>query len=277
MSELLDMEAVIQAAREGGEPHEVDPSKVNLLIVPDGAQIGYYDFRDRRPAPDRESGVYTVADVDSFVRHVEELGYAEVASVWIDPDTGKAVAVLNDHTAEGAGWSDWRVELTLKPTAEWIFWTARDGELLSQVAFAQHIEDGLLDIEEPPSADLLEIAQTFHATTDAAFRSSVRLQSGEQQFRYEEAIVAGAGNAGEMKIPSQILLNIAPFLGEEGVLLAARFRYRISGGKLSLGYKLDRPERVRLEAITKVADTLKARFPRTFLGKPREVAPPTPF
>lgn len=138
----------------------------------------------------------------------------------------------------------------------------------NQEGFAEHIEGGLEEIVTPDAADMLEIAQSFHAVSAATFRSQKRLASGEQQFQYDEELTATAGKTGNLTVPTTILLAVAPFIGEERYKLTARLRFRLSGGKLTLGYILDRPDAVVRDALEGVAERLAAEFPRVFVGEP---------
>lgn len=140
--------------------------------------------------------------------------------------------------------------------------------MMTQVEFAEHIEAGLEEIIEPEAASMLELAQNFHATTDATFRSSTRLQSGEQRLQYDEEVKASAGASGDMTVPTAFLLGLAPFVGEDPYKLAARLRFRVNGGRLTLGYVLDRPDRVRRDAIEQIAERLGVRFPNSYVGTP---------
>lgn len=61
-------------------------------------------------------------------------------------------------------------------------------------------------------------------------------------------------------------LALSPFIGEDRYAVIARLRYRLSGGRLTLGYKLDRPELVQRDALEKIAEALKEKFPLTYIG-----------
>lgn len=185
------------------------------------------------------------------------------------PDLRRVVAIINDHESAGApGWRDHRVELRLTHTPEWLYWTGQDGNAMAQTAFAEHVEGGLAEITEPDAAAMLEIAQTFHATSAATFRSATRLHSGEQRLQYDEEVRANAGAAGELEVPTELRLAVAPFIGEEPYAVKARLRYRVNAGNLRLSYHLDRPEAIVRDALEQIADRLADRFARTYMGDP---------
>lgn len=258
--------AVAQLARGAAVPKNLDPSKPQALVVPADARLELPDLSAWRAAPVRKTGVYRPATVDSLIAYVDWQNREDDTTVWVHPTSGLITAVIDDNGDE-PGYRQHRAVLNLTPTPEWVYWTARDGTMLSQEAFAEHVEGGLQQIEQPDAADVLELAQSFHATTSASFRSSIRLASGAQQLRYEEDVEASAGRSGELTVPTTIVLLLAPFLGEAEVQVVARFRFRVAGGKLTLGYKLEQPEKIVRDALEGIADKLGDTFPRVYLGE----------
>lgn len=262
-----DAAAVISVAQQAAVPNELDPDKPIGIVVPPGGQLLQPDLSAWRDHPSRKTGVYHPATVEAFGEYVSDKSDPEALTVWVHPTNGKVVAILDDHTPEDAGWREWRADLSLAFTAEWLYWTAQDRKMLSQVDFAEHIEGGLEEIAVPDGAELLEIAQTFQMTSGANFRSSIRLSTGQQQFQYDEDGQATAGLTGQLAVPTQILLVVAPFFGEHPSRINARLRFRLNSGKLTLGYMLDRPEVVVRDALERVAETLGEKFDHTYVGE----------
>lgn len=262
-----DTQAFIDAVRQTNTPQVLNPDQPQVLIVPAGAAAYEPDLSAWREAPTRRTGTYRPATVGAFTA-VATLYANDETTVWVHPTSGRVVAVFDDNAGEQPGWGQHRAELQLKTTPEWDYWLAQDGKLLGQEAFAEHIEGGLEEIVTPDAADVLEIAQSFHASHEATFRSQKRLVSGEVQFLYDEEIKATAGTAGQLTVPTTILLAIAPFIAEDRAKITARLRFRLSGGKLTLGYLLDRPDAVVRDALESVAERLAAEFLRTFVGEP---------
>lgn len=190
--------------------------------------------------------------------------------LYADVEARQIVAVLNDHDPEGPGWCDHRAALQLRHTPEWDHWASLDGKLVTQVDFAHHIERGLAEIENPEAAEMLELAQSFEASSSAQFRSATRLDSGERQFTYQETIQARAGQTGQLTIPETFTLGVAPFEGSPKYAVIARLRYRLREGTLTIGYELDRPEDVIRAAFSDVLTDVEAG---TDLHALRGVAP----
>lgn len=206
--------------------------------------------------PFAKRGASNVAATDSLIEYVNR-HRDEGTTLWAALAGGSAdiVAVLDDHElGEGsARHGAHRCTLTLLPTPDWTHWVKMDGRMMTQEQFAEHLEDGAEAIREPTAADMLEIAQTFHAKRDVNFRSHNRLASGEVQFLYDETIAAKVGQRGDVSVPETFTLGLIPFEGgADPYKVTARFRYRLVEGALSLGYRLIRADLVRKAAFTDV-------------------------
>jgi uncharacterized protein YfdQ (DUF2303 family) len=272
--------AVIAVTREAhaGELRPLDPKVSPLLsvTVPNGYTRETVDLREYLPAPDRAVGTVTTQTVQSFSAYVKRHDDTSASTVWVDADRGLLVAVLDDHIGTigdieaSPGWREHRATLALKPTDEWTHWTTWSGKLMDQEAFAEHVEDGETEIVKPEAAELKEIAMSMQGHTNAEWKSAKRLHDGSVQFIYSEDATATAGGKGELEIPQTFELLIRPFRGEEPVAMTARLRYRVKSGNLSIGYKLDRPNDVKSDAIDLITARLAEQFgaDRVFTGSP---------
>jgi uncharacterized protein YfdQ (DUF2303 family) len=214
------------------------------IITARGQEIHQIDLEKYDSVPARKRGTVTLSDADSFVTYVERHKTADGTTIWADIENARMTAVFNDHTdGADAGWGDNRAVLQLKHTPDWKHWLSRHGAYLNQNDFAEHIEDGVDAISAPSPAEMLEVAQTFHAKTGVNFESSKRL-SGEVEFTYAETTSAKAGEKGKLEVPQTFSLSLAPFDGGAQYPVDARFRFRLSGGNLTLGYRLIRADRV---------------------------------
>lgn len=263
-----EADAILEVAEKAAEIQVEKLTPGDIVAFRGDQNIKIEDLERFADEPRRARGSYTVATVESFVAYAKQHASKTTTTVWVHPNTGQVVAVFDDHDAESAGWRDHRAELTLEQTPAWKRWTRHDRRMLTQEDFAEHIEESIPDIHEPPAADLLEIAQTISMTTTAAFRSAKRLQDGRTQLTYSEDIEASAGTSGQMEIPKQFTLAIAPFIGEEPVPVTARLRTRLVQNKLSIGYLLDRPEELVRETIDRILARLRDEFARVYVGTP---------
>lgn len=261
-----EADSIIQAAKETAKPFPIT-SDVLGIVVPAGSSIQPVDPERYQPAPRRASGTYKPATVLAFLSYFSEHASDSGSTVWVHPTAGLIVGILNDHDPDdGPDWRDHKVVTQLETTPQWTHWLRLDGKMVDQITFAEHIEAALEDIVDPAAADVLELAQTFHARSNVSFRSSNRLASGETKIAYDETTIASAGATGELTIPPHLELSLSPFVGEAPYRVKARFRFRVNGGQLTLGYKLDRPDIIVRDALDTVARTLAEKLPRVYVG-----------
>jgi uncharacterized protein YfdQ (DUF2303 family) len=237
-----DAQTVAELARAGTEPHRIDPGSIYLVATADG-DVQQFDLTGDayRDTPRRKTGTTVVRDPDSFLAYWGK--HSDPGSeVYADRQALTITAVLNAHTADSARFGDHRVVLRLRHSDSFEAWAAASGKDMNQTRFAEFVEDHRTDIRTPPAADLLELAQTFQATTKVSFKSGSILKSGQRQLTYVEETDASAGRKGQLTIPDDFELGLAVFQGAtEADAVTARLRYRISGeGRLALLFILDR-------------------------------------
>lgn len=221
-------------------------------------QLDLDPYADR---PHRATGHAMLSDHESFSTYVLRFLTNSATTVWGNPKRGTVTAILNDHGDDGLpGWGDHQATLQLQQTDDWKHWTAQDGRMMPQSAFAEHLEEGADCVVEPSAADMLEIAQHFTAKNNVSFRSARRIDNGEVQLQYEENIQAKAGQKGTMTIPVVFTLGIAPFEGGSAYKMLARFRYRLVDGHLTLGYKLVRPDQIVLSAFGDITKEITSKL-----------------
>jgi len=288
---VVDAAGVSQVEIDPTDPATVAVVRTNELerwVEIDGEAHGY--------EPRRSAGKITVTDADSFAKAIEQrrLGpYTPV--IYSDERNLKLVAVLNDDQQDGddntvTGWRDYRIELDLAQTPEWESWKGLDRKMVAQLQFAEHIELNTDDVVEPSSAEMLEIAQNFQARRGGEFRSGLRLATGNVQFLdvvdNEATTTTAAGTS--VQVPELFTIALAPFYGagryatvegsdEPGewgparFSLQARLRWRITSGKLELGYHLVRPDDMVRTAYLAFVERVKELTELDVLAAP---APP---
>lgn len=260
----IDTQAIIDTARISTQPHLLALGEYHVLATPNGTQVFDLTGDQYRDKPRRKTGTATVRDAASFLAY-----YAKHASpsaeVYADRDRSTVTAILDAHNPQGAQpeWQAHRVTLQLRHSDAFKAWQGVSGSLMAQTTFAEFIEDHRADVQEPTAADLLELAQTFQATTKVSFKSSTMLKSGQRQLAYVEQIDATAGQRGEMAIPDNLQLAIAVYEGATVAdVVTARLRYRIDGeGRLRIGVILDQLADVVATAFEGVISEIAAGVP----------------
>lgn len=243
MTDIDNIQAVIDTARQAAAPQELQIGKVYTVGLPGGSTKTIDLTGDEyKAAPSRKTGTTTVRDVPSLLAYYGKHA-DDSTEVYADVERQTVTAVLDAHTADGARWGQHRAVLALRTTQAWKDWTAVSGKLMQQDAFAEFLEDHLADLVDPAAAEMLEIAQSLQASTKVDFKSSTRLASGQRQLSYVEETTAKAGSKGQLVIPEIFTIGVKVFEGAEvGDTVKVRLRYRIGDGDLRIGCKLDRPE-----------------------------------
>jgi uncharacterized protein YfdQ (DUF2303 family) len=237
LSDLFDHAAAAAAAIK--TPHPLNPAEIHAFVIPERYKLEQLDLERYMPTPRRPKGTTIARDTRSFVELVNRHGTDETV-IYVDRAKATATAVFDDHHLD-AGWREHRCVVHWQLTDAWDRWIRFDRVMLEQSEFAAQIEEGLSEIAKPAGADLLEIAQTLHATKGVTFRSERRLQTGEVKLAYVEDLQTSAGREGDMTIPAAFTLVLPILEGANPVQIEARLRFRLVGQKLSLGYLLDKP------------------------------------
>lgn len=275
MSDRTENEVLVEQARSaaGAEIlNAVDGTELAVFHTPGGIRtidLGDDEYAFRADRPRRKEGTVTVRDVDSFALYYGK--HADPATeVYVDLDAGIVTAVLDAHEGDidAPRWGGHRLQLVMTHTEPWKRWTRNNRRYMSQVDFAEFLEDNLPDIapEPVPAARMLEIARTFQAKTRVNFSSGVVAESGDIRLRYEETTDASGGAKGDLAVPRAFAVGVAPFDDCDPYKIEARLRHRIQGSALHLSYILDRPEDVIRDAVktvvTKVEEATGATIMR---------------
>lgn len=250
-----EAQAIADLAFDAATPEQLESGQVYSYIVPAGAQQVEIDTEHLLDAPRRTTGIAHLHDGASLANYVNRFG---VTSIYADAPNARITAVVNGPTEDETGWGDHRAVLQLTHTPEWKRWVARSGTMGKLIDLAELIEDRIIDIVNPDGATMLELAQSFEATSTARFKRGERLTSGERQFAYEETIEAKAGRKGALTIPERFELVLAPFVGEDPISLTARLRYRVNDGDLKIGYVIDRIDDVLRDAFVEAVGNINS-------------------
>lgn len=244
-----------------------EPSQV--AIVPEGFRVT--DLEKFAEFPNRTKASPTLNTAGSLVAYINRFA-AGAAVIYADLESRILTAVL-DHFEDGVpSWCDHTASYRCPLSKEWQAWMDKDRSPMSQVEFAEFLEEHYKDIapvsdgyKGPSGGDLLTLATNFQVTREAKFQSVKRLHDGTFQFAYSEENT-GTGNT---TLPETIKLGIAPFHGGEHYAIDVRIRYRLREGALKLWFEMIDPERVLEDAFKGVLDQVSSDLPESqvFEGK----------
>ncbi|MCU0776024.1 MAG: YfdQ family protein [Ideonella sp.] len=265
-------------ARELPKPHVVlesatgfDSLSISHVAVPKNFELKEVkvDLESMMAHPRRTKATATFSDLTSFLAYVNRHAVDDETAVWCDfnPQTFALsfTAVIDEHSPHAAGWRAHRAEFKPDMSAEWKAWKGKDRAAMSQIDFAEWIQNHEDDITKanglPSSLEMLEMATNFVMHEEHAFKSAVRLQSGG--FRLNYIADPDQGTVEQMQLFERFAIGIPVFQGvKEAWSITARLKYRNPGGKLSFFYELVRPDRVHeaaaLELIGKVREGVGA-------------------
>ncbi len=276
MADINQIESALDAGEKLGElksqgtVHQVEANGLPFLLRPEGYTFEPLDKHGLAPLMVRAA--VRLDEPTSFVDYVNRYKNRD-SVVFADLVARKFEAVIDYHqapateaetgtTGGAAGvkprWGRHRATLGCDTTDDWQAWEAKSNKAMSQVDFARFIEDHIPNIADPSGTDLLLMATTLEAKKDVTFRQSTRLANGEHQLRFEETITGTAGSQnGQIQIPNEFVLGLEPFQGVGLKRIDARFRYRITEGKLTLWFELVRAEEVLEKAFTDVVAQIR--------------------
>jgi uncharacterized protein YfdQ (DUF2303 family) len=263
--------AIIDQAQRAAAPHPIRPGELFMVIANGGTEIVDADRLAARPR--RKAGRPIFYTAESFGRYVAEHRVPGTA-IYANVQGPGVVALIDGHVpmadaGDEPGWGEHRPALALRHTPEWMRWAGQDNVMLDQQAFAEHLELGQGEIVDPPAASMVELAKTFEANTKVQFREAVVLESGERKLLFDQTISAKAGEKGDITIPREFTVGVAPYEGTDRFRVVCRLRYRIEEGRLRIGYSMVRPEAVLEEAFRDIVTEIEALTElRAFAGTP---------
>jgi uncharacterized protein YfdQ (DUF2303 family) len=260
MSNPTEDELIANYAKPSPIAKELAPSTVYGISGKDGTLV-VVDTDNHGQSPRRKTASSIVRDAASFCAYVNKHGNDYATEVWADTPSSTVIAVINSHQGDDlpGGWRDHRLTLSLEKTTAWKAWEQFDGKWFNQLDFADFVELRASDIHVPEPTYMLELAQHFQAKRSIDFESSSRINNGETHLVYSEKTTgAKAGEKGGLDIPDKLRLILKPYIGGPSYWVWARFRYRIDGGALALGYVLERPIEILEAAFVDIVEEIRS-------------------
>ena len=214
----------------------------HFAVVPMGYEIAELPVRE---LPAHPRSTVKLRDAASFIQYVND-HKTPPTRVFAQIDPARFLAVIDEFYSDSedasaqANWREFRAEFLVPPSREWRLWTARDRQPMSQLEFAEFLQDNLPDVIKPDGVTLLEAALNFEAAQAGSFVATQRLQNGDHNLQWK----AENNAAGTVRLPELLTLSIPVFENEAPRELTARLRYRIKEGRLSIWFELVRPHKL---------------------------------
>lgn len=261
INEAIKLGAALAAHRKIDEtPYVVVPTNYKVESL-EGFQV----------APNRVKTSPQFDCVKGFAGYVTE--YASENSKLFVKLTGsglRAVAILDYHiNSLEPSWCSWTARLDRGMSKEWGIWSGGSGLWKSQVDMAEFLQDNAPDVVSPTGAEMLELCSTFKQVASVEFGSGYNIQNGAVQLSYVENVGGASGAKGNLHIPAGFSISIPVLDRGASVVIACRFRYRISDKKLLLRYDIPQVHKildvVMTGAVAELEDLTKLQ---AFLGQP---------
>lgn len=204
------------------------PGETPFVVAPQGFQVHGLSHLQ----PPRRKASPSFDEVGSFIEYIKAFKLPETR-LFADKAKGNFTVAI-DYLASAPSTVGSRYEhggkLTLTLTEEAKRWLSLNGKVLSQVAFAEFLEDNHHFVTVPDGARMLEVALTLEATKGYQFKSAMRLKNGDQEIKWVEKTEGKAGKDGELEIPSGFTVVFPLYEGGEFIELCAKLRYRVNDG-----------------------------------------------
>lgn len=234
-------------------------------IIPEGYLLEPLTFADLHPLPDHIVQNVRLDDAESFILYVKAFSTHTVRifatavdltdGVSEDSDGSLAfTAFLRYHEGgneEKASRNAHRAFYPVPLSAEFKTWLKTNEAPFNQGDFINFIENSAPDIVSPDSATLMEMAMNFESKANVTFQSRIDRTSGGRQLTFQEQVEHGHStpSGGQMKVPDSLAIRIPVFEGGKKYDLRARLEYRVSSGRLSIAYILQRPHETFRTAV----------------------------
>lgn len=223
-----------------------------IILCPQGYSIE--NLEGFLPYPPRRRSDVLLRSVESFVDYVN-LFKGPTSRLFANKTDTSVVAILDYHDPDGkSSWGENRATLGLTLSPEWKTWSGLSGRQMTQVQFAEFLEDHYPEIIDPDGATVLEAASTLEAKKTVSFKSAKRLSDGTSQFEYSENI---EGRKGLLTVPTAFKLGLPVYENGELIEVHARLRYAIRDEHLTFTYLLNQPHRVLDTAFAQVLEEIE--------------------
>lgn len=184
------------------------------------------DAKASKPGPINPAGTLTLLTPESFGMAITD-HRDDRTKVFADSE-GSAITAIFDFLKTGgnsspAGWGQLRAQIGFAESRKLKEWK-RTLEWMTQVEFANFLEDHLEDVLTPSGQELLSIATDLEASSTGGFKGKVNLDNGSVRLAFS------AETETTVEVPRNLTLGIPLFEHGDRYKLGARLRFVISGG-----------------------------------------------
>lgn len=242
-------ETIFENAPQPITVYENDEIQFRKIAVPEGWKVQDFDNEALLQKPRRKKATVSLKDADSFIKYIKRHGSLTACTIWgnVDYLNSKAQfqAVINDHgeKEDEQAWRDHIARFTPQFSPEYQRWMGKNGTVMSQVEFAEFLDNNQADIASP---------EGYPSSAEMTF-----VQDDDK------------GTVEQMKVFDKFAIGIPVYFGCDAYQINARLRYRHREGKVVFWYELIRPDLVMKAATDTIIEKIKSECGQPFFfGNP---------
>lgn len=207
------------------------------LIVPEDFKVVSYEHT--MPLRNRARGSMRTSSIEHFAYYALT-NAEEGASVFIDPDSLKAVAVLNLGTPNAPGHADNTATLALDKTADYqALLQHATGSAFSQSTIAEFFEDWQLGMGfKNQDGGEIAPAKAIAAIRKISIESAKKVESEEQSLSATKSAFESIKAASVEAIPTHITFCCTPYHGLLGRTFTMRLSVHTGGASPTLSLRI---------------------------------------
>lgn len=304
MNEETNMaKSIIEFAKENLEPRLVEAKGITFAVMPNGQKLVSIKplLDEYLTKPERKRGVARLTTVQSLIDITNRFkdGNSAIFVKVGASDQGESLTTVFDYheqSPEGEPrFCQHTAVYNFPKTEKWEIWSGRSKEKISQIEFANFIEENILDLLPPPTDEdksataeniravskklglgiagpekLLELARGLSIFEGAKATNVVNTTSGEFQLEFTTEHRDATGQ--RFSPPGLFLIGVQIFEDGPAYRIPVRLRYRLQNGQISWIYEILNAQQYVRDAI---ADTVEYAKEKTnlpiFFGMPERL------
>jgi len=228
----------------------VDPDARNAFaVLPDGFTA--QSLEHLQDAPNLITADRSFRDIKSLGEYLGRFEKAD--SIAFADWRAKLIRVNIDyHSSRSPSHNRHAATFRAEHSTDWSKWRRVHDKPMNQIEFGRFLEERAHNITKPDPASMVDLAMNFEVHRSVKFKSSIRLSNGLRQLHYLEEDEA----KGLITVPDKIEILVPVFDGMEPDRIIARFRYRISDGRLALFVSFDNLDDIERTAFDRCVAAL---------------------
>ena len=238
-----------ELGREGHGPLLIDGRE----FVLSGKPLFVTDLEKHRQVPDRTRRDVALADPKSLVEYLARFsgsllaGGADETAVplLVGSLSGRKVVASLDYDLPNApSWGSHTATFAARPSPEWSALLAANGKERSQLAMAEWFDEWNHIVADPSAAHMADVAANLQGSVNGQFEAKIVRANGAVTMRYSEDV-----ETNNVKVPTRIKVECAPFEGTPTIEIVVRFQFRIAERKPVFKILVENVERIERNAL----------------------------